>query len=213
VNGSGDRAAPDLLLPHTDGSPPKKTTAPLGKADFDKLVKMQFNGFYSEVRTEGDKILEVRYRTKDRPVLWAVVTVSPCLDCLPMELDKWKAKEAEMRSVSLEILKDAPNISWEMGMTRMNGASVIYTYQVGTSEGAGAGSGSGSGSAGSDPGGGGYSFTDNYVAYYNDGVNQIRVVGAYKDDPASKEELIKLAPKPDLQALALSFLDVYTHAW
>jgi hypothetical protein len=125
VNGSGDRAAPDLLLPHSDGTPPKKTTAPLGKADFDRLVKMQFNGFYSEVRTEGDKVLEVRYRTKDRPVLWAVVTVSPCLDCLPMQLDKWKAKEAELRSVSLEVLKDSPDISWEMGMTRMNGAPVV----------------------------------------------------------------------------------------
>ena len=203
VNGSGDRAAPDLLLPHSDGSPPKKTTAPLGKPDFDKLVKLSFDGFYSEVRSEGDKVLEVRYRTKDRPVMWAVVTVSPCLDCLPMELDKWKAKEAEMRSVSLEVLKDSPDITWEMGMTKMNGAPVVYTYQVGTS--------AGSGSA--NIGGGGYSFTDNYVAYYNDGVNQIRVVGAYKDDPASKNDLIKMAPKEDLQALALAFLDVYTHAW
>lgn len=205
VNGSGDRAAPDLLLPHGDGTPPKKTTAPLGKADFDKLVKQQFAGFYSEVRTQGDKILEVRYRTKDRPVLWAVVTVSPCLDCIPMDLEKWKAKEAEMRAVSLEVLKDAPDITWEMGATRLYGAPIIYTYQLGTSGGA-----SGSGSA---EGGGGFSFTDNYVAYYNDGINQIRVVGAYKDDPASKAELVKMAPKEDLQALALAFLDAYTHAW
>lgn len=203
VNGSGDRAAPDLALPHSDGTPVKKTTAPLGKADFDKLVKMQFEGFYSEVRTQGDKILEVRYRTKDRPVLWAVVTVSPCLDCLPMQLDKWKEKEAELRAVSLEVLKDTPDITWEMGATQMNGAPIVYTYQLGTGN-------TGSGSA---EGGGGYSFTDNYIAYYNDGVNQIRVVGAYKDDPASKNELIKMAPKEDLQALALSFLDVYVHAW
>jgi hypothetical protein len=204
VNGSGDRAAPDLLLPHSDGSVPKKTTAPLGKADFDKLVKMQFQGFNSEVRTQGDKVLEIRYSTKDRPKLWAVVTVSPCLDCLPMQLDKWKAKEAEMRSVSLEVLKDAPDITWEMGATQMNGIPIVYTYQLGTSSASG---------SGSDTGGGGFSFTDNYVAYYNDGVNQIRVVGAYKDDPAPKAELIKMAPKEDLQALALSFLDVYTHAW
>jgi hypothetical protein len=108
-----------------------------------------------------------------------------------------------MRSVSLEVLKDSPDITWEMGMTKMNGAPVVYTYQVGTS--------AGSGSA--TIGGEGFSFTDNYVAYYNDGVNQIRVVGAYKDDPASKNDLIKMAPKDDLQALALAFLDVYTHAW
>jgi hypothetical protein len=201
VNGSGDRAAPDLLLPHADGTPPKKTTAPLVKADFEKLSKLSYPGFTSEIRTLGDKILEVRFRTKDRPVLWAVVTVSPCLDCLPMELEKWKAREAELKTISLETLKDAPGIDWEMGETKLFGERVIYTYQVGT--------GSGSG----DAGGPSVSFTDNYVAYYNDGINQIRVVGAYKDDPTSKEELIKIAPKGDLEALALAFLDVYTHAW
>ena len=65
----------------------------------------------------------------------------------------------------------------------------------------------------STEGGGGYSFTDVYIAYYNDGVNQIRVAASYKDDPTSKEELARLAPKGDLEALALSFLDVYTHEW
>jgi hypothetical protein len=77
----------------------------------------------------------------------------------------------------------------------------VYTYQLG----AGVGSAS--------EGGGGYSFTDSYIAYYNDGVNQIRVIASYKGDPTTKEELQKLAPKEDLEALALSFLDVYTHAW
>jgi hypothetical protein len=56
-------------------------------------------------------------------------------------------------------------------------------------------------------------FTDAYIVYYNDGVNQIRVIASYKDDPTTTEELKKLAPKEDLEALALAFLDVYTHAW
>jgi len=51
------------------------------------------------------------------------------------------------------------------------------------------------------------------LAYYNDGINEIRVQGAYKDDPAGKDALKKLAPKEDLRALALSFLDYYTHQW
>jgi hypothetical protein len=76
----------------------------------------------------------------------------------------------------------------------------MYTYQVGT------------GTA-KDVGGDVFGFTNNFNAYYNDGVNQIKVVGAYKDDPASKEKMMELAPKEDLQKLALAFLDAFTHQW
>jgi hypothetical protein len=58
-----------------------------------------------------------------------------------------------------------------------------------------------------------YAFTDALALYYNDGINQIRVVAEYKDDPRSLEELEKTAPKDDLAHLGLAFLDVYTHEW
>lgn len=196
----GPVAAPDLKLPHSDGTPPKKTTAPLTKADFERLAKLEYPGFLAEVRTVGEKVFDVRQKTKDHPRLWAVVVIKPCLDCLPMELDKWKAKEAEIKQINLEGLKDVPGVEWEMGETSLNGQKIIYTYQIG---------------AGNQPGEGGgqYVFGDAYFAYYNDGVNEIRVVASYKDDPVAVESLKKLAPKDDLRALALSFLDVYTHEW
>jgi hypothetical protein len=199
--GSDVRPAPDLVLPRGDGTPPKKTTTPLGKADFEKLAKLEYPGFIAEVRTVGDKVFEVRQKTKDHPRMWAVVTIQPCFDCVPMDLAKWKAKEDDLKSLNLEALKSSPGIDWELGQADLHGAPVIYAYQVGA----------GKGSA--DVGGETYSFTNLISAYYNDGVNQIRVVGAYKDDPMSKEDLIKVAPKADLEALALSFLDAYTHAW
>ena len=65
----------------------------------------------------------------------------------------------------------------------------------------------------SSRGGGGGSFANAYVAYYNDGINEIRVVAEYKDDPVDVAKMKQLAPKDDLRALALSFMDVYTHAW
>jgi hypothetical protein len=199
--GSGAKAAPDLILPRADGTPPKKTTAPLGKADFERLSKLEYPGFLLDVRTVGDKVFEVRQKTKDHPVLWTTITIQPCFDCVPMDLEKWKPKEQELKTVSLENLKNTPGIDWEMNAVTFHDQPIIYTYQLGT----------GMGSA--SEGGGGMGMTDTYIAYYNDGVNQIRVIASYKDDPTSKEELQKMAPKADLEALALSFLDVYTHEW
>ena len=66
---------------------------------------------------------------------------------------------------------------------------------------------------GSDEGGSQTSFTNAFAVYYNDGINQIRVVAEYKDDPKPMEEIAKIAPKGDLEMLALAFLDVYTHEW
>lgn len=199
-SGSGPRPAPDLILPRSDGSPPKKTAAPHTKADYERLAKLEYPGFTSDVRTVGDKVFEVRQKTKDHPRLWGVVTIKHCFECLPMELDKWKAKEQELKAMNLENLKDAKGIDWELGETTLNGQKIIYTYQVGAAQTPG-------------EGGGEFAFTNSYIAYYNDGVNEIRVVGTYKDDPAAKADLIRLAPKEDLRALALSFLDVYTHQW
>lgn len=198
--GSGPRPAPDLVLPRADGTPPKKTTKPLTKPDFEKLSKMEFPGFVADVRTVGDKVFEVRHKTNDHPRLWAVVTIQQCFECLPMELDKWKAKEAEIKATNLEALKDAKGIEWELGETTLNGQKLIYAFQVGAAQAPG-------------EGGGSYMYTNNYAVYFNDGVNWIRVVGSYKDDPVSVADLKRLAPKDDLRALALSFLDVYTHAW
>jgi hypothetical protein len=197
---AGPRPAPDLILPRADGTPPKKTTKPHTKEDYDRLSKIEYPGFTKEVRTVGDKVMEVRHKTKDHPRLWAVVTIKHCFDCPPMELDKWKAHEAELKANTLETLKDSKDIDWELGETELNGQKIMYVYQIGTGNAPG-------------EGGGQFSFTNSYIAYFNDGVNEIRVVGTYKDDPVNKEGLKKLAPKDDLRALALSFLDAFTHQW
>jgi len=188
------------VLPRGDGTPPKKTAAPHAKADYERLAKMEFPGFTPDVRTVGDKVFEIRHKTKDHPRLWAVVTIKHCFECLPIELDKWKAKETEIKAINLENLKDSKDIEWELGETTLNGQKIIYTYQVGAAQTPG-------------EGGGEFAFTNSYIAYFNDGINEIRVVGTYKDDPAAKADLKKLAPKEDLRALALSFLDAYSHAW
>jgi hypothetical protein len=191
---------PPLALPASDGTPLKKTMKPLTRPDFERLAQLEFPGFTRDVRSVGDNNVEIRQKTQDHPRLWAVVTIKPCFECVPMDLAKWKAKEADLRALNLEVLKDSPDVEWELGETELNGQKIIYAYQVGiTSK--------------TTEGGTGYSFTNNYYAYFNDGVNEIRVGAMYKDDPASKDDLKKLAPKQKLRALAVSFLDAYGHAW
>lgn len=201
VAGGSGQPAPDLELPHSaEGGPPKKTTAPHTKADYERLEKLEFPGFTKQIRTVGDKVFEVRQITNNRPKLWATVTIQPCLDCVPMDPEKWKAKTEELK-VLLGPLKDKPNVTFEVGVTNMAGQNVMYTYQFGNGQSPG------------DEGGAHSHFTNAIALYYNDGINQIRVVAEYKDDPVPLEEMAKRAPKTDLQMLALSMLDVYTHAW
>jgi len=292
--GSG-QPAPDLELPRSAGGPPKKTTAPLARADFEKLSKLTYPGFETQVRTVGDKAFEVRQITKGHPRFWATISIEPCTAFVPMELHKWKSKVGEPLEL-LGPLKEAPGVTFEVGAVALANQPVIYAYQLGNSNGvdgddkipvmsepqalysiidrqgekatptvivkraegktlqyskrtidctaktwslvaqaptvpdlAKATLGSGApmqpASATADEAivtqackavtgpGLNYSFTDALALYYNDGVNQIRVVAEYKDDPMSLEGLQKIAPKDDLAMLALSFLDVYTHEW
>lgn len=203
ATGSGtSRAAPDLALPQGPGTPPLKTTRKLGRADFEKLATLEYPGFNKQQHGLNDVVLEVRQMTKDHPRLWATVTIEPCGadDCWPMDLDTWKKHEPDLKKL-LGDLATAPDVDWEIGKTELHGQPLIYTYQLGQH-------------AGSGEGGGTFMFSDAYTLYFNDGVNKIRVVGEYKDDPVkTKEIMAKQAPKDDLALLAQAFLDAYTHAW
>lgn len=202
-SGSGAmRAAPDLALPQGPGTPPLKTTRKLTRADFEKLATLEFPGFTKQQHGLNDVVFEVRQMTKDHPRLWATVTIEPCGadDCWPLDLDTWKKHEPDLKKL-LGDLAGAPDVDWEIGKAEIHGQPLIYTYQLGQH-------------AGSGEGGGTFMFSDAIALYYNDGVNKMRVVAEYKDDPVkSKEIMAKQAPKGDLEALAMSFLDVYTHAW
>jgi hypothetical protein len=200
----GKRAAPDLALPQGPGTPPLKTTRKLGKPDYEKLTKLEYPGFHTQQHALADTIFEMRQITNDHPRLWATVTIEPCGkepdDCPPMDVDAWKKREPELKKLMGD-LNGQPDVDWEVGKTALHGQPLIYTYQLGQH-------------AGSGEGGGLFTFSDAYALYYNDGVNRIRVVAEYKDDPVKTKELMaKQAPKEDLASLAISFLDVYTHAW
>lgn len=221
ITGSnGTRAAPDLALPQGPGTPPIKTTRKLGRADFEKLATLEYPGFQKQPHGLNDVVFEMRQVTKDHPRLWATITVEPCgagsaagsaagsgsaaaaNDCWPMDLDVWKKHEDELKKKWLgDVLYGQPDVDWDMGKTDLHGQTMIWTYQLGQH-------------VGSGEGGGSLAFSDAYILYYNDGINKIRVVGEYKDDPVkSKQIMAQMAPKGDLELLAMAFMDAYTHAW
>lgn len=191
-----------LDLPRSSRSPPVKTTRPLGKAEYEKMSSLAYPGWTKDVRSLTEKALEVRYRTEARPNLRVTIVASPCFDCMPPELPRWKAKEAGLMNLLLPELRDRADTVFEIGEVTLAGAPLIFTYQLAHAY------GPGDGPNREGP------YSNAYTVYHNDAINQIRVTAQYADDPvATRDELASLAPRGDLEKIALAFLDAYTHAW
>ena len=199
--GSGvtDRKGP-LALPPMSGKPPVKTTKPLDVATITELARKTFPGFQIEVRGHTDNALELRQKTEDHPIFWATITIKPCStteECMPMDVAKWQANTKVTKQFLPDVLQKAPDTKFEVGTVTLAGQPMIYVYQLGQSF--------------SQEGG---SYSDAYALYYNDGVNEARVVAEYKDDPVrTKDDMARIAPEQELQRIAMAFMDVYTQAW
>ncbi|HTR49730.1 MAG TPA: hypothetical protein VMJ10_03420 [Kofleriaceae bacterium] len=190
--------AAELALPPETGTPPLKTTKPIDKPIFDKLGALKFPGFNLRPFNNGERIVQ-RQETQTFPKLRAIIIIEPCKGtCDPMDLAKWKDKPS-LKSNLAPALQQAKDTVFEVGKTDLEGAPMIFTYQLGMAR---------------DPASGGGAYSDMYILYYNDGVNQATVMAAYIDDPLpTKEALAKIAPKEDLEKVAKAFMDAYTHAW
>ena len=224
-------AAPEpghVFLPRSPNTPPHRTTQPLAAKELERLSEIEHKDFKRDVRLLNEHGLEVRHATTTRPILSVTVAIGPCgpaaeaakpagakpggakpsaakpagRPCRAMDLAAWQA-DGELRRRSIhEQLVDRPDTRFELGSRDLDGAPAIYTYQLGYFFGT---------DERGQPAG---SFTDAYVLYYNDGVNQLRVHAAYTDDAvASMAALSALAPKEDLETLAVAFARYYLHAW
>ena len=199
ANGSNEGPAVPITLPKSDGTPPKKTQDKLAGADFARLGKLDVPSFTKSVRNQKDG-LDVRFQTT-RPRLGTTVTITPCFSCPPMELAKWKEREADLKQLLGPDLRGRSDTTWEIGSVDLHGQLLVYTYQVGALFGK------------DEQGNPKSAYSDAYALYYNDGVNQIRVVTEYQDSPVPRDQMLTIAPKEDLAKVALSFLDYFTHQW
>jgi len=186
-----------LVVPAPSGTPPAHTRGPLSAATLERLSQLTFPDFTARVDHVNDKALQVRHLTDDDPRIAVTINVAHCTDCLPMDLARWQARKPVLEQLLAPQLRDAPDTTFELGTTDLAGAPIIATYQVGYLMGAGVGA-----------------WSDAYALYFNDGKNQIRVVAEYKDDPPrSRDVMVQLAPRAELERAAKAFMDVYSHAW
>jgi hypothetical protein len=189
----------DIQLPKGDGSAPKKTSGHLSQDTIAKLRALTYPRFFSE-NHGNDQSVAVLYRTDDHPKLKVTVQIRPCdvgsAKCIPLELDKWKARD-DLKEFLPTDLQAAPDTTFEVGTTELDGVPMIYTYQVGMADKDGS-----------------FTFSDTYVLYFNDGHNEIRAIAAYADDrPLSRDAMLKMASESDLANIAKAFVDVFTQAW
>ncbi|MEJ7602438.1 MAG: hypothetical protein WKG01_31390 [Kofleriaceae bacterium] len=193
-------------LPKGTGKPPVRSTKRHGKATWDKLSKLTYADWEHDVRQLADNHVEIKHKTKARPKIGVTITASHCLDCPAMKLAAWQPKTDAMKQLSIPspALRTRKDTVFELGETTLNGQPVIFTYQLGSSV-------APDPDNENQPSG---EYTDAYVLYFNDGLNQISVAAAYADDTrADVKAMTDLAPKEDLERVAKAFLDAFTQAW
>ncbi len=181
-------------IPKRSGKPPVKTTHPLDRDRLTKLSVTELGGFVTRLEKLDDGFLAVEHTL---PPFRIEVAIQPCLRCLPMELDRWRAEADTLRIVIPPDLRDRSDTAFEVGQVSLSGAPVMLTYQLAYA-------------ADNDvPAIGSHAVT----LYYADGVNQIRVIAAFAGAIESREALLAAATRAELEALALAALDRYVQAW
>jgi len=186
-------ASDPARMPAVSNTPPVKST-PLTAAKSAQLATRDVDGWTRNVRLADDKGLELRYTTATRPIA-ITVQIARCFDCLPVLLDKWLPKSDALRALIAPELRDHKDTTWEMGVTELAGTSYIWTHHVAVAPVANVSSTA-------------------YTIYFNDGINMIRVVAEYTSDgSATRDALLRAAPKHELEQFANVFVDVFVYLW
>jgi hypothetical protein len=207
--GPGTGASPvepaHIKLPRSPDTPVRPTRRPLDAAALSRLAATEFPGFEREEQGAVAGMVRFRHTTRSRPHLAVSVVIGPCSArpaCLAMDLASWTARQGELRDQLPKELRSRPDTRFEIGARAIAGAPAIYTYQLGYAGGV---------DEKDQPAA---DYTDAYVLYYNDGINQIRVMAHYVDDAlGSLAQLLAIAPPDDLEQLAAAFASFYLHAW
>jgi hypothetical protein len=213
-----------IALPKSPGKRVRRTTRPLTRKQLERVTAIEFDAFERQERGTTDDATEFRHTTKARPKLGVTVKIDTCTiapagktrrararrvrpapsdprACVPMKLERWQARGDQLKQFLSKDLVDRPDTLFEVGARKLAGVTAIYTYQLGHFFGT------------DDRGQPVGAYSDAYVLYYNDGVNRIQVIASYLDDAVSRDQLVAIAPREDLEKLAVAFASYYLHAW
>jgi len=208
ASGSAPVAAPrstlELPLPAVSGKPPRRTTVALDQAALERLGKLTFPRLAREL-TPYPASVSIRHRATTRPRMSINVAVGGCsatLPCRPMTVDAWRADEAKLKEGVDAVLVDRPDSKFEIGAASINNTPAVFVYQAGQYFGK---------DARGNPVG---SYSHAYTLHFNDGVNFLRVVVSFADDPRETlAEMTQALPRSFLERTANAFLDAYGQAW
>jgi len=194
-----------VRLPRSPETPARRTLRPLKRPQLGRLAAIEFPDFEHQNRDANDRMIEVRHITRTRPKLGITVMLGACprpRACPSMQLARWNARRGELLHELPASLAGRPDTRFEIATRKVAGAAAISIYEIGYAGGA------------DDHDQPSADYIDAYVVYYNDGVNQLRVMAHYLDDSVGGiEQMTTLAPREDLEKLAVAFASYYLHAW
>ena len=201
ASGSAPKDPQVLELPKLSGKPPAKTKTKHTQAEYEKLGKLEYPGWKRDLRRALPNVLDVVHTTEQRPKISVRVTMSACVKCLPMDVEKWRAEKESLRQTLQQELRDKPDTVFEIGEVTVGGAKVMTSYQLGVN-------------FSSDEHGPMGAYSNALTFYFNDGINQIKMVVHYADDAlTTKEALVQLVPREHLERIGIAFIDQYLQAW
>ena len=192
-------------MPRSPETPARKTTRPLRKPQLGRLAAIEFPDFERQARNATERMIEFRHTTRTRPKLGVTVTLAACprpRPCPSMQLARWNKLRPELLEQLPASLSARPDTRLDVGTRQVAGATAISIYELGYSSGT------------DDKDQPSADYINAYVVYYNDGVNQLRVMAHYLDDTVGGiDQMLAVAPRDDLEKLAVAFASYYLHAW
>jgi hypothetical protein len=181
--GSGSSAA--ALVP-TPPRVPGKWSA----KEIEEIAKISFDGFTNNPMNINADGASIRQYGNPRPKTYATVRVNPCLDCVPMDLAKWKEKEAALKAITIsENLLKLPDTEYSLADADIGGKKMISAYQLGY---------------------GNHLYSHAVTLYYNDGVNEVSIIAQYADNMTiDRVTMTKLVPREKLEGMAAMMMAAY----
>ncbi|MBP6631942.1 MAG: hypothetical protein KBG28_28480 [Kofleriaceae bacterium] len=173
------------------GSAGSATTAarpgvPLDQARLDAISKIKLPFPEQGVEMLDASVVNVRVVSAE-PKRIGRVAASRCVDCKKLDLAEWKARSEELKIGLPGPVRAQPSTVFEVGELRIGSDDVIYTYWAGVAK-----------------------TEDEHInshalaLYWNDGVNQLRVVVQDGNIPTALtvEQLVQIVPRAELEAAA-----------
>jgi len=188
-----------VRLPKLDDAPVRRSREPLGAPRLAQLAAIEHADFERQDRGGTATSVAFRHTTRTRPRLGVTVGMEACGRC---EVSEGATRRAEVLAALPAALRDRADTRVEVATPAIAGVTAVAVYKLGAAFGH---------DEHGQPAG---DYVNAYELDYSDGVNRIRVTASYLDDAVGGvEQLRAVAPREDLETLAVAFFRFYVQKW